>query len=350
MRGMRQKPILNSAVDFLPDSAILCLKCHATKRVVDFINLNYLEFNCKLWYNIEKHGGGQKMDNTFNTNLRRIRKEKGITQEQLAEAVGVSPQAVSKWEINSFPDAALLPKISERLGVSIDEIFGLKNENISIYDRVLQHIKATPTDKIFDEAFSISRAVILAGCGCPRYEPLIPEIIASEYDNHSRLNFRKGFIEARNNGDLQYVFLLPEPECGYDRVLKYDEEYVKLFGVLSKPNALKALYFMAGREGTMFFKKDTLMHELGISSENANEIIKAFCDIGFIWEATLNGGDSSEKIYQYISRCELVAFLAAARYFMYPPNNFGYSSDGRHERYLKNDTYKKEDRDEKENR
>ncbi|MGN0687765.1 MAG: helix-turn-helix domain-containing protein [Oscillospiraceae bacterium] len=287
------------------------------------------------------------MENTFNTNLRRLRKEKGITQEQLAEAVGVSPQAVSKWEINSFPDAALLPKIAERLGVSIDELFGLKNENISIYDRVMEHIKATPNDKVFDEAFSICRAVIMAKCGCPRYEPLIPEMIASEHDNHSRLNFKEGFMETRNNGDLQYVFLFPEPKCGYDKVLKYDEEYVKLFSVISKPNALKALYFLAGRDGTMFFKKSTLMHELGISSENANEIIKAFCDIGFIWEATLNGGDSSEKIYQYISRCELVAFLAAARYFMRPPNSFGYSSEWRNERYLKNDTYKKENGDEK---
>ena len=290
------------------------------------------------------------MDNTFNANLRRIRKEKGITQEQLADAAGVSAQAVSKWEMNSFPDAALLPRIADRLGVSIDELFGRKNENISIYDRVMEHIKATPAEKQFDEAFGLCRAVIMAKCGCPRYEPVIPEILSSEYDNHSRINHSEGFMEARNNGDLQYVFLFPEPECGYDKVLKYDERYVKLFGVLAKPNALKALYFIAGRDGTMFFKKDTLMHELGISSENAKEIIKGFCDIGLIWEATLNGGDSTEKIYQYISRCELVAFLTAARYFMCPPNSFGYSSEWRQKRYLKNDTYKKENGDEKENR
>ena len=290
------------------------------------------------------------MENSFNVNLRRIRKEKGITQEQLADTVGVSAQAVSKWEINSFPDAALLPKIAEKLGVSIDELFGLKNENISIYDRVMEHIKATPAEKQFDEAFSLCRAVIMAKCGCPRYEPVIQEILSSEYDNHSRVNHSEGFIEARNNADLQYVFLFPEPKCGYDKVLKYDERYVKLFSVLAKPNALKALYFIAGRDGTMFFKKDTLMHELGITSENAKEIIKGFCDIGLIWEATLNGGDSTEKIYQYISRCELVAFLTAARYFMCPPNSFGYSSEWRQERYLKNDTYKKENGDEKENR
>ncbi len=287
------------------------------------------------------------MENTFNANLRRIRKEKGITQEQLADAAGVSAQAVSKWEMNSFPDAALLPKIAERLGVSIDELFGRKNENISIYDRAIEHIKATPADKQFTEIFNICRALLMAKGGCPRYDPLTPDILDCQYDIHSRMDFFEGFMEARNNADLQYFFLFPEPKCGYDKVLKYDEQYVKLFSVLAKPNALKALYFLAGRDGTMFFKRDTLVHELGISPENAKEIITDFCDIRFIWEATLNDGESSERIYQFLARCELVAFLTAARYFMIPPNSFNYNSDCRHKRYFINDTYKKESGNEK---
>lgn len=292
---------------------------------------------------------GHKMENEFNTNLRRIRKEKKITQEQLAEAVGVSPQAVSKWEINSFPDAALLPKIAQKLEVSIDELYGLKNESISIYDRVLEHIKNTPWEDKMQEAFNIFRAFPMAGCGASKYEPIPKEILECDNDCYSRINAKGGFLEMRNNASLQFAFLFPEPKCGYDKVLKYDERYVQLFSVLSKPNALKALYFIAGRDGTMFFKKSTLIHELGISAENAAEIIKSFCEIGLIWEATLNGGENSEKIYQYISRCELVAFFAAAKYVIRPPRNFSYNNDWRQERYFKNDTYKKEDADEKEN-
>ena len=207
------------------------------------------------------------MENTFNDNLRRIRKEKKITQEQLAEFVGVSPQAVSKWEMNSFPDASLLPKIAEKLEVSIDELFGLKSENISIYDRILEHIQSVPAEKRFDEMFSIVRAFPLACCGAVKYEPIPEEVLTSEYDNYSLINQPEGFIEMRNPADLQFAFLFPEPKCGYDKFLRYDEQYVKLFSVLSKPNALKALYFLAGRYGTMFFKKDTLMHELVISAE-----------------------------------------------------------------------------------
>ena len=64
------------------------------------------------------------MENSFNSSLKRIRKEKAITQEQLADKVGVSPQAVSKWELSSYPDPQLLPAIADYLGVTIDELFG----------------------------------------------------------------------------------------------------------------------------------------------------------------------------------------------------------------------------------
>lgn len=54
-----------------------------------------------------------------------LRKEKGMTQEALANALGVTNQAVSKWESEqSCPDIALLPSIADLFGVSIDYLFG----------------------------------------------------------------------------------------------------------------------------------------------------------------------------------------------------------------------------------
>ena len=89
------------------------------------------------------------MDNIFNANLRRIRKEKGITQEQLAEAVGVTAQAVSKWETNSYPDAQLLPAVAKRLGVTIYELFGKEIDNSDIYEKVFRHKNAPAFRLIF---------------------------------------------------------------------------------------------------------------------------------------------------------------------------------------------------------
>ena len=44
-----------------------------------------------------------------------LRKAKGVTQDELAKYVGVSPQAVSKWENGGVPDTELLPKIADFL-------------------------------------------------------------------------------------------------------------------------------------------------------------------------------------------------------------------------------------------
>lgn len=52
-----------------------------------------------------------------------LRKEKGMTQLELAEQMGVTDKAVSKWERNlSCPDVASLPKLAQILGVSVDEL------------------------------------------------------------------------------------------------------------------------------------------------------------------------------------------------------------------------------------
>lgn len=61
----------------------------------------------------------------LNENIVALRREKGITQEALALSLGVTNQAVSKWEsAQTCPDIALLPVIADYFGVSIDELMG----------------------------------------------------------------------------------------------------------------------------------------------------------------------------------------------------------------------------------
>lgn len=62
---------------------------------------------------------------SIGTNIYTLRKEKKITQAQLAEKLGVSEQAISKWENNQCaPDVSLFPIIANYFGVSIDRLFG----------------------------------------------------------------------------------------------------------------------------------------------------------------------------------------------------------------------------------
>lgn len=62
---------------------------------------------------------------TISENIRRLRTERGLTQEQLAEAVGISAQAVSRWENgSSYPDITLLPTIADLFSISTDALLG----------------------------------------------------------------------------------------------------------------------------------------------------------------------------------------------------------------------------------
>ena len=64
---------------------------------------------------------------TIGTNIKRLRLNKGVTQEELGETLGVSSQAVSKWENKSaLPDVMILPKLADYFGVSIDELMDYK--------------------------------------------------------------------------------------------------------------------------------------------------------------------------------------------------------------------------------
>ncbi|MBQ8292460.1 MAG: helix-turn-helix transcriptional regulator [Bacilli bacterium] len=63
----------------------------------------------------------------FNEQIQKLRKECGMTQNELAEKLFISYQAVSQWENgNTKPDIDLLPKLAEIFNVSIDELFGRK--------------------------------------------------------------------------------------------------------------------------------------------------------------------------------------------------------------------------------
>jgi DNA-binding XRE family transcriptional regulator len=64
---------------------------------------------------------------TMGDTIAELRKQKGMTQKELADKLNITDKAVSKWERNiACPDTALIPKLAEILGVSIDELMAAK--------------------------------------------------------------------------------------------------------------------------------------------------------------------------------------------------------------------------------
>ena len=82
------------------------------------------------------------MYNTFSSSIARLRKERKLTQGNLATALGISFQAISKWETTqSYPDIELLPRLAEIFETSIDTLLGYTStkRNITDYENRYNH-------------------------------------------------------------------------------------------------------------------------------------------------------------------------------------------------------------------
>lgn len=76
---------------------------------------------------------------TMGNKIRMLRKNKGMTQEELAEALAVSAQAVSKWETHlSVPDVELLPVIARYFGITMDELFNYRLDALNYKERFIR--------------------------------------------------------------------------------------------------------------------------------------------------------------------------------------------------------------------
>ena len=71
------------------------------------------------------------MEMTLGKRIAALRRQKGLKQEDLANELDVSPQAVSKWENDqTCPDISLLPRLAQLLNVSVDELLSGKKEDL----------------------------------------------------------------------------------------------------------------------------------------------------------------------------------------------------------------------------
>ena len=99
--------------------------------------------------------------------IRELRRRDGRTQEALAEALGVTSQAVSRWEANGgYPDMEIIPSIANYFGISIDELFGYDNDRSKKIDELAAKIddmnfQNNGVDINIDECIALARAALI---------------------------------------------------------------------------------------------------------------------------------------------------------------------------------------------
>lgn len=241
----------------------------------------------------------------FSSQLQNLRKERGITQETLAAHLGVSPQAVSKWENGSFPDGDLLPRIADFFEVSIDYLYGRAERARSIEQRIFDEFreKKLSREALFDEILELVWAAHITswdGTGgwypLPRYENPQPHLISEVSDN-------TGFSYFRLNEDLRFFTLLKNPPNGFAKRLGDAERFAPLFAFLGDVGNLKILFYMLSLGDGDVVKASVAAKRLNLSKEKVEKAFDTLCGFGgggnkpFIELCVINENDGTEKAY-----------------------------------------------------
>ena len=101
-------------------------------------------------------------------NLIRLRREKEVTQEEVANFIGVTKASVSKWETKqSLPDILLLPVLASYYGVTVDELLGYKPQlGKEQIQKIYHDLAAEFAEKPFEEVMDASRKLVKKYYSC----------------------------------------------------------------------------------------------------------------------------------------------------------------------------------------
>ena len=264
------------------------------------------------------------------TVIQRLRKDKKITQEALATAIGVSAQAVSKWEVGGTPDIALLPDIADFFGVSIDKLFSREakyHDNIETV--VAEYISSLDENEVFNKWFNLLWTMQRAACDID-----IKSNAATDLENINKDIDKKSLWSAYSviaeNGSLsalsllknqQYAFLMPKAEND-EKIFLSIEEYQQLFAALSDIDYLNALFFFYEREDSKKFTDKLLIEKLKLSEKKTKEILDLFSKYEMVSSEELEIDEKNITMYFFNKRYSFIPFLIFAKELIEKPRVF----------------------------
>lgn len=276
---------------------------------------------------------------TIGKNISELRKVKNVKQDELARFVGVTAQAVSKWENGGVPDTELLPKIAEFFNVSIDELFGRQNHiSIDIQDVILKDITKRNVDDRISRAFELCWMIEQSMYGTIFSDP---ERFREEAKTHSensqiysQVEVDSGYTEMGLFNRMQYFLVVPDAK-DKEKALFDGIDYPRFFKLMADKDIFNTLVFLYKRESFNAFTEKLIIKELGHTEDKAKQIITELLHLNILAKTVAEVGDELVEVYQFARRPSFVSMLIFAREMIDIPNNFYVNYRSRRKPYLK---------------
>lgn len=176
----------------------------------------------------------------FGKKIRQLRFKAGLTQEQLAEKLGIGAQAVSKWEnAAAMPDITALPLLAEIFGVSIDDLFDLTNEQrLNRIENRLDTEEDLPQD-VFMEYEEFLKGQLATEQNKKRATGLIAYLYWHRMDSYARKASRyarEAVQAAPNEKDCQWILQKAEGHAIWDWNLANHSKGIEFYRELVEKN------------------------------------------------------------------------------------------------------------------
>ncbi len=197
--------------------------------------------------------------NTIGESIIKLRKKHGMTQEQLAQSIGVSAQSISKWENGTnMPDILLLPVIADLFGVSVDALYGRGRE----YGQVIH------PDKSLDECCDSIMEILASTCFDMR-SPDNHDEFMTKYRSALKTDPSRNSGVFRNHGTVFYNDLLgglaiKRPVDGWSSLFKSEEvaDAMKLFA----DDEFRGVYYFIVKSGMKTFTLSSVCKHLNVEN------------------------------------------------------------------------------------
>lgn len=266
-------------------------------------------------------------------NIRTYRTKLNLTQEMLGEKVGVSAQAVSKWESDSsLPDTALLPQIAAALNVSVDALFGIvPGSQRTMLESLYAYHSQTPRDHRtqMQNAWEMAFHGFISSIW--RYTP---ENIQEMPSQSVQIIWDEGFAQGWYYPESPAFVMTPRPAEGWDRVLADDEKIRAVFAAMADGEVWKALCWLMTHKPFYKFLFPVLLRDTGIPAESEGKVKEALMRLRFLHEQNIIIDGVTEKMYQYCPKPEITALWVQVYNFLYRNNSFNWQQTHLQEPFL----------------
>ncbi|MBR5187444.1 MAG: helix-turn-helix transcriptional regulator [Clostridia bacterium] len=252
--------------------------------------------------------------------LSELRAAKGVTQDEVANALSISNKTVSKWENGmSEPDLTMLIALAHYYNVTTDTLLGLEEGKKGMKQMLGDQFRDLDLENMARKAFAINREMIPIGFYTARKDEgdsldkaILP--FGTEKNIRSLNSFGGLFQFAVCSKDVNFsvVQLSNEADFSWLTDEKKQKRMSELFALLSDADMLKMIYFIQSKDCSPRFTAGYLSAHTDIPLEKTLQLLEKCMELELGSQMTAHLKDGDTVIYEFICDGLLLSLLSVA--------------------------------------